>query len=279
MNATWRSDEPPPRARIGAGGWLRVGLRLTALSVLIYGGLVILLAVRLFERPLCGVNRPVTPWITRLVCCGTFRIIGLPLRAEGQPMTARGPIVANHASWLDIFAINACARVYFVAKSEVAGWAGIGWLARATGTVFINRAGREARDQTALLKERLRAGHRLVLFPEGTSTDGQRVLAFKTALFEALFHDDLALWVQPVSVIHHAPEGADPRFYGWWGDMDFAPHLLQVLAAPRQGRSEIVFHAPVAVADFGGRKPLAARCEADVRAGVAERLAARESVR
>ncbi len=268
MSSTWRSDEPPPRRRIGAAGWLRAGLRGACLSVVVYGSLVVFLLVRLVERPLCGVNRPVTPWITQFVCRGALRIIGLPLRAVGRPMTARGPIVANHCSWLDIFAINACARVYFVAKSEVAGWGGIGWLARATGTVFINRAGREARDQTALLKGRLRAGHRLVLFPEGTSTDGQRVLPFKTALFEALFHDDLALWVQPVSVVYHAPEGVDPRFYGWWGDMDFGPHLLQVLAASRQGCAEIVFHDPVAVSEFEGRKALSARCEADVRAGV-----------
>ncbi len=273
MSTTWRSEEPPPQGRIGAVGWLRAGLRGTALFVVVYGALVILLLVRLVERPLCGVDRPVTPWITQFVCRSAFVIMGIRLRAQGTPMTARGPIVSNHASWLDIFAINACARVYFVAKSEVAGWPGIGWLARATGTVFINRAGREARDQTALLKARLRAGHRLVLFAEGTSTDGMRVLRFKTALFEALFHDDLALQVQPVSVVYHAPEGADPRFYGWWGDMDFAAHLLRVLAARRQGRAEIVFHQPVAVRDLGGRKALAARCEADVRAGVEERLA------
>jgi lyso-ornithine lipid O-acyltransferase len=97
-------------------------------------------------------------------------------------MQHKGALVANHASWLDIFTLNACDRIYFVSKSEVAGWPGIGWLARATGTVFINRQGREAQMQKLLFEARLRAGHRLLFFPEGTSTDGQRVLDFKSTL-------------------------------------------------------------------------------------------------
>ena len=67
-------------------------------------------------------------------------------------MTAPGAIVANHSSWLDIFALNAAQRVYFVAKSEVAGWPGIGWLARATGTVFIARKGTEAKKQQEIFE-------------------------------------------------------------------------------------------------------------------------------
>ena len=72
--------------------------------------------------------------------------------------------------------------------------------------------------------------------------------------------------IQPVSVHYVAPYGADVRLYGWWGNMDFAPHLLRILAQPRQGAVEVVFHQAVAVDDFKGRKDLAAHCEAVIRA-------------
>jgi 1-acyl-sn-glycerol-3-phosphate acyltransferase len=69
-------------------------------------------------------------------------------------------------------------------------------------------------------------------------------------------------------VVYRAPPGADPRFYGWWGDMEFGPHLLKLLAAPRQGAVEVIFHTPVRVADFPDRKALALWCEARVREGM-----------
>ena len=89
-----------------------------------------------------------------------------------------------------------------------------------------------------LITARTRAGHRLLFFPEGTSTDGQRVLPFKPTLFQGFLDPALpeTLAIQPMSAHYHAPRGRDPRFYGWWGNMDFAPHLMQVLAARRQGR-------------------------------------------
>ncbi|MDR5652484.1 lysophospholipid acyltransferase family protein [Ruixingdingia sedimenti] len=264
---TWRDEEAAPPSRIGAAGWLRVALRGLVLGVVTYGCLVLLLLCRLVERPLCGLNRPVTPWITQFVCRAAFVILGIRYSTRGRPMRHKGAVVANHGSWLDIFTLNACQRIYFVSKAEVAGWPGIGWLARATGTVFIARKGTEALAQKDLFEARLRAGHKLLFFPEGTSTDGLRVLPFKPTLFAAFFADGLAevLHVQPVTVIYRAPEGADPRFYGWWGDMDFGPHLLKVLAAPRQGSVEVVFHDPVPVAAFTDRKALSAHCETAVR--------------
>lgn len=263
----WRPEDEPDPVPIGPSGWVRVVLRGGALSLVTYGCLLILLLVRLVERPLCGLNRPVTPHITQFVCRSAFAILGMPLRVTGKPMRGNGAVVANHASWLDIFTLNAPQRIYFVAKSEVAGWAGIGWLARATGTVFINRKTSEAKVQQDMFETRLRAGHRLLFFPEGTSTDGLRVLPFKSTLFAAFFADGLAeeLQIQPVSVVYHGPPGQDPRFYGWWGDMDFMPHLVKLLAAPQQGSVDVVFHDPVRVSDFANRKALAAYCEERVR--------------
>ena len=269
MTQAWDSDAPVPDPRIGLGGWLRIGLRGTALALLVFGGLALLLLVRLLERPLYGLHRPITPGITTFVCRWALRIIALRPRIIGSPMTGRGAVLANHTSWLDIFVLNAAKRVYFVSKSEVAGWPGIGWLARATGTMFIERNAARAREQTNLLRDRLLAGHKLLFFPEGTSTDGLQVLPFKTTLFEAFFADDLKneIAVQPVSVFYHAPASEDARLYGWWGDTSFASHLLITLAQWPQGHVEVVYHAPLAVKDYAGRKALALACETAIRQG------------
>lgn len=258
--------------KIAPMGWLRVTLRGVVLVPVVYGGLVLLLLLRLIERPLFGMKRPLTPWITQGVCRAAIAILGLQLVVRGSPMRGQtsqnpGVVVANHAGWMDIFALNAVQRVYFVAKSEVAGWAGIGWLARATGTLFITRKSAQAQAQAVEVATRLRAGHRLLFFPEGTSSDARRVLPFKSSLFAAFFSADLAplLQVQPVSVVYHARPDQDPRFYGWWGDMEFAPHLLQVLAMSSRGRVEVIFHPAVPVTEFPDRKALAAYCEAVIR--------------
>ncbi len=274
MSETWGTDIAPDPVRIGPLGWVRVALRGGALAVLVFGSLGLLLAVRLIERPLYGLRRPVTPWITQFVCRTAFRILGMGFSTQGALMRDRGAVVANHVSWLDIFALNARKRIYFVSKSEVARWPGIGWLARATGTVFIERNPRRAKDQTLLFQARLLAGHRLLFFPEGTSTDGLRVLPFKTTLFAAFQADVLRdhMHIQPVTVVYHAPKGEPDRFYGWWGDMEFGGHLLKTLAARRQGSVELVYHVPVRVADWPDRKRLAAHLEMQVRAGLQARL-------
>lgn len=270
MSATWHSDAPPPQVeRLGVAGMLRALLKGGALVVLVFGGLAALCLLRLAERPLCGMQRPVTPALTVLVCRTALRVIGLRLTVEGRLFSGAGAVVANHSSWLDIFVLNAVKRVYFVSKSEVADWPGIGWLARATGTVFIERTRTRAADQAQVFRDRLGAGHRLLFFPEGTSSDGQRVLAFKTTLFAAFFAPELrkTLQVQPVSVIYTAPEGQDARFYGWWGDMDLGPHLLKVLSAPRQGAVRVVYHKPLVLTDFENRKALAQAAQTAVQRG------------
>ncbi|MCB2095906.1 MAG: 1-acyl-sn-glycerol-3-phosphate acyltransferase [Rhodobacteraceae bacterium] len=274
--STWNARAEPDPVRIGPAGWVRAALRATALGGVTYGCLGVLLAARLIEAPLFGMNRPVTPNITRFVCRSSLAILGMRYRVTGQPMKHRGAVVANHVSWLDIFSLNACQKIYFVSKSEVAGWAGIGWLARATGTAFIARDPKEARAQRALIEDRIRAGHQLLFFPEGTSTDGLRVLPFKSTLFAAFFSHGLeqALKIQPVSVVYRAPAGQDPHYYGWWGDMGFGAHFWKTLATRRQGTVDVVFHQPVSVDAFESRKELAAHCEAVVRDGVKNILGA-----
>lgn len=267
---TWHTEDEDQPLNFGLVNWLLVVLRGLPLGVLVFGGLLILLICRVPEQMLNGARRPLTPHITSFVCRNGLRILGIVYRAHGKPMRQDGAMVANHASWLDIFSLNAAAQVFFVSKAEVAKWPGIGWLARATGTVFIARDPRQAAEQKMLFEKRLHMGHKLVFFPEGTSTDGLRVLPFKSTLFAAFFdeklRDDIA--IQPVSVRYIAPEGEDPRFYGWWGDMEFAPHLLKALGAKKTGAIEVTYHATLKVSEFADRKSLAKVAEEAVRSGV-----------
>ncbi|HEY9039764.1 MAG TPA: lysophospholipid acyltransferase family protein [Roseovarius sp.] len=265
----WPRPEPELPAPSGVER-VRIALRTVLLLSVVAVLLPLLLLVRAVERPLVGLRRPLSGYIVQ----GFFRvctaIAGLRLTVRGAPMTQPGAVVANHASWLDIFVLNARHRIVFVSKSEVSGWPVIGFLARAAGTLFIRRNARDAQTQTSALQARLLAGQQLVFFPEGTSTDGLRVLPFKPTLFQAFFAPELApmLHIQPVTVIYHAPDGADAAFYGWYGDMDFAPHAAQVFAARRGGRVELIYHAPLRVADFDNRKALAAKAERIVRAAM-----------
>ena len=99
----------------------------------------------------------------------------------------------------------------------------------------------------------------------------QRVLPFKSTLFQAFFSDALKdkSHVQPITVNYHAPAGEEPRYYGWWGDMELVPNLLHVLSTPKQGEIELVFHEPHPVSDFENRKILTKSLEDSVRSAKA----------
>lgn len=275
MNPTWKSDEEAALYRPqGLRDWLRVVRRGVPLALVTFGGLGLLMLMRLVERPLCGARRPVTPYLTRAVCRTNLRLLGFRTAFRGMVAPPPVAIVANHSSWLDIFVLNAAQNVVFVSKAEVAAWPGIGLLAKATGTLFIKRETREVTGQVTLLQDKLRAGERLVFFPEGTSTDGRQVLPFKPALFAALTQSGLSgMQVQPVTVYYDAPAGRDRRFYGWFGNMDFGPHLLSVLSVPKQGAVTVTRHAPLSCAAIPDRKALSARSEASIRATLTAHIA------
>jgi lyso-ornithine lipid O-acyltransferase len=168
----WDEDTITGPISVSTAGYLRAGLRAVLLIGLIFGGLVILLGLRLIERPVFGLKRPLTPYITQVVCRTSFRIMGIRYLTQGIPMAQPGAVVANHSSWLDILALNAAKRIYFVSKSEVAGWPGIGVLAKATGTVFITRDRREAAAQLALFQGGWRRGTSCCSFPRAPRRTG-----------------------------------------------------------------------------------------------------------
>jgi len=214
------------------------------------------------------------------------RLFGIRIKTIGKPVTGQGVlIVANHTSWLDIVVFSAVGHVSFVAKSEVATWPLFSTLAKLQETVFVERTRRhatgQARDQ---IRERLLAGDTLVLFPEGTSNDGNAVLPFKSALMgavEARVDDgrggQRAVCVQPVSTayvsLHGIPMGRENRpLFAWYGDMELVPHLYEAL---KTGPIDVVveFHPPMDVDHVGGRKALAALAETVVRRGQMRALA------
>lgn len=266
MSLTWRSDDLPEYPALGLGGAVRATVKVLALLTVLLFGVVTTLLLRLVEAPLHGAARPWSGWVTVAVCRAALLIVGLRVETTGKPMRQAGAFVANHTSWLDIFVLNAGAPLCFISKAEVAGWPGVGWLARLAGTVFIRRTRRDAERQQAIMADRVALGQRLLFFPEGTSTDGRRVLRFRPTLFEALMSERISdAYVQSVTVSYTAPDGVDPRFYAWWGDMDFGPHLVQVFGVRGAGRVAVTWHEPIPVAGFKDRKALAEAAQDRVR--------------
>lgn len=209
------------------------------------------------------------------------RLFGIRITQIGQPVEGRGVLIAaNHTSYLDILILSSLTQVSFVAKAEVQSWPLFGTLAKLQETVFVDRTRRtatgEARDS---IRRRILQGDTLVLFPEGTSNDGNRVLPFKSALMGAAESvigksasgSEEFVPVQPVSVayvgLHGMPMGRENRpFFAWFGDMELVGHLWESL---KTGPVDVVveFHPAMTIDSAGGRKALAAEAERLVRAG------------
>jgi 1-acyl-sn-glycerol-3-phosphate acyltransferase len=222
-------------------------------------------------------------WYHRQVC----RLLGIRINVVGE-LAADRPVllVANHTTWLDIPVLSAVAPVSFVAKKEVGSWPFVSALARLQRTVFVDRTRRSAVGATAgEIVGRLGQGDTIVLFAEGTSSDGNRVLPFMTSLFaaakpsagEANAAPDAV--VQTLSAVytrlHGLPLGrADRPKVSWFGDMEMRSHAWELLKAGPLD-VEIRIGAPVPLASFADRKELARHSEAEVREQVVRTLRAR----
>ncbi len=210
------------------------------------------------------------------------RVLDIRIVVRGRRVRERPVLfVANHVSYLDITALGAVVTGCFVAKAEVAGWPFFGLLAKLQRTVFVARRRTAVARHGDDIAERLDAGDNLILFPEGTSGDGTRVLAFKSGLFAVAERrpGGRPLTVQPVSIaytrLNGVPLGRGLRpFFAWYGDMDLAPHLWTVAAL---GKLTVVieFHPPLTVDEAGSRKALAGRARERVADGLARANAGR----
>ena len=188
------------------------------------------------------------------------RVIGAPLRERGQGSPRPVIYVCNHSSWLDIPALGGRIPARFVSKDDVAGWPIIGTIARLGRTVFVSRNRSGTLRERDEMQQALAHGDDLFLFPEGTSSDGSRVLPFRSAFFAAAYGEAKPL-IQPVSVVYDRLAGlpvghASRTVFAWYGDMSLAPHFWQVVQW-RGKRVSLLFHTPLDPADFADRKALA----------------------
>jgi 1-acyl-sn-glycerol-3-phosphate acyltransferase len=204
-----------------------------------------------------------------------LRLLGIRVRVLGTPSTA-SPVLfaANHASYLDIIVLGATLPAAFVAKSEVAGWPLFGYMAKLQNTIFIERRSTKAVDQRTQLQEHFVKRQNLILFPEGTSSDGMRALHFKSSLFSIVEDStsDAPITVQPVSVTCTELDGypmlrEERPLYAWYGDMTLPPHLWNVF---KRGHFtvDIIFHPPLTPIECANRKVLAATCQNLVAQGI-----------
>ena len=248
---------------------IRAGVRFV-LMVLV--NIVLMLTYAVSVGPARRWRRPVQVLWCRILC----RLAGLRVRLSGTPRNQGATLfVANHVSYLDVPVIARFADATFVAKAEVARWPLFGQAARVTGTIFIERVGAEARAHGRRMQDRLAAGENLMLFAEGTSTDGSTVAPFKSTLFGVAENapPELDMMVQPVSITYAraldgTPLVGDLRdLYCWFGDATLLPHLMRMLSLPG-AEVDLRFHQPIAVAGIG-RKDIARCVQAAVAAGVA----------
>jgi 1-acyl-sn-glycerol-3-phosphate acyltransferase len=225
------------------------------------------------ELPL---RRRIPMRVHRMVCA----LLGVRVRETGRRMPEHPLlIVANHCSWLDIPVIASVAPVVFVAKSEVAGWPVLGFLAKLQRTVFVDRARRHrTRDVNAEIAQRLAQGDAVVLFGEGTSSDGNRVLPFRSALIGAAAHTG-RVWIQPLSIAYTHMRGLPlarrdrPRI-AWYGDMTLGPHLVR-LAGNGGIDVTLSWGEPIAFDEQSDRKQVAGALEAEVRQRTVQALRGR----
>jgi 1-acyl-sn-glycerol-3-phosphate acyltransferase len=230
---------------------------------------------------------PLAKRLPRFYHRGCCRILGIDVHHQGEPSRDHPVLfVSNHASYLDIAILGSLISGSFVAKAEIADWPFFGLLAKLQRTVFIDRRGSKAALHRDEIGARLEAGDDLILFPEGTSSDGNRVLPFKSALFSVAERrvQGRPIVVQPVSLaythIDGLPIGREWRpFFAWYGGMDLGAHIRHVIALGRL-TIQVTFHPPLGMTEIEAaqstpsalRKLMADRSHAAVVEGHAQAL-------
>ena len=219
-------------------------------------------------------------------CRGICWLFGMDIVVHGQVSKDRPLLIAsNHVSYLDILAFGAVTELEFVSKADVADWPVIGAMARIGDTVFIERLRTRTAHARNGIAERLAAKRRLMLFPEATCGDGNRLLPFKSALFTVAepLSGDPAVTVQPAAIaytrLNGMPLGFGWRsFFAWYGDMTLASHLWRFLQLG-QTTVEIIFQDPIREngpnPGQADRKALSVKVEKASRAGFNSLLSGR----
>lgn len=201
--------------------------------------------------------------------------------AKGRPLL----IAANHASWLDIIVIGSLGKLCFIAKSDMQTWPLFGWLAKLQRTIFVEREERrKTGKQVNEISERLASGEVVVLFPEGTTSDGNYLLSFKSSLFgaaaAAVPHSPTEIvHIQPVAIaytrVHGMPMGRFHRSLASWpGDIPLGSHLIGVL---KEGAIDVdvTFGDLVDFTSSSNRKVVSREVENSIRTMLMQKLRGR----
>lgn len=214
-------------------------------------------------------------WFARIYWAGICRVLGVERRVVGLVAESGRPVLfaCNHTSWLDVPVLGGTLEACFVAKAEVGTWPVVRTVARLGRTVFVSRRASETGRERDSMRARLLAGDDLILFPEGTSSDGTRVLPFRSPFFAVAERvgDDVVPLIQPVSVVFdrldYLPARRSTRpVSSWYGDMDLGGHFWR-LARYRHLRATVVLHDPVDPADYPSRKAIAQAVQQIISAG------------
>ena len=263
-------------------GQRRIARRLRAIR----RGIAILLWTLLcmpVQAVLLALPGPAKVSFARVYWAGVCRLLGLRVRVIGARLKRQAAggrpdvYVSNHSSWVDVPVLGGRLKACFIAKEEVARWPLIAWVARLGRSVFVRRQRTSTVRERDDMRARLAAGDSLFLFPEGTTSDGSRVLPFRSAFFSVVevpvTADGRPPLVQPVSVVYdrlaYLPAGRATRpLFAWYGDMDIGSHFWR-LAQHRGLRVTVLLHAPLDPATFPSRKALAQATWTTVAAGAA----------
>lgn len=220
--------------------------------------LLVLRAVDLF-RPRPVDRAPVACLYLKVLC----RLLGISLRQHGVPISKAALFVSNHVSWVDIVVLGACRPILFLSKAEVARWPVIGWIAKAIGTLFIERSAGRGNEVKTKICASLRGGAQVLVFPEGTTTDGRTVLPFRRPLLGAA--QDAGCPLQAISLCYLRDNEPD-QIVPFVGNDSFQAHLVRLLSKPAV-EVVVVFHEPVRRSELTGKR-LASHLEDQVALGL-----------
>ena len=199
-------------------------------------------------------------WLRRLM-----RIMGIRFIVHGEPVQGSQMMVCNHVSWIDIPLVGAALTSRFVAKSDIQYWPLIGFIARAIGTFFIRRGHGGSKPLLEKLKPHLAAGGSVVIFPEGTTTDGHNVLPFHPRLFQAALDCNAA--VQPVA-LRYGRTADGEEIAPFVGEDNLFSHVVRVLRSPGL-TAELIYCPPLLSTHYSDRAAMAQDAEAAIRRVIA----------
>jgi 1-acyl-sn-glycerol-3-phosphate acyltransferase len=200
---------------------------------------------------------------SRAMCC----ILGIQVVKNGAVRDAGGFIVCNHISYLDIFVLGSLMPSAFLSKQEVRGWPLLGWLALLGGTIFVNRESkREALNTMIDIEQKIDSGIAVIIFPEGTTSDGREIKSFKSTFFKVPATRNMP--VTPVSIRYAHPLIDE---VAWYGGMELAPHFWKIVGF-RRIEALVHFSSPITepadeVSRMEARKRLCARAHESVVEG------------